>query len=747
MDVVETCEEETLCSGTPSTKHSFPSIEEEVVGFEKDAESIIKKMIQGTKELDVISIYGMPGHGKTTLARKVYNNPSIVNYFDVKAWCSVSQAYNRIKLLGEIFNQVTGYKSEIDDDVDIADKLQKTLKGRRYLIVLDDIWKVEAWEDLGLCFPKGEDGSRVMVTTRIEEVAKHLQHCSDPYSLRFLTLEESWELLQKKVFQGESCPPNLQGPGLKVAQHCKGLPLVIVLIAGIIGKMERQESLWLEVANDLSSHALGEQSMNVIQSSYDHLEDHLKPCLLYMGLFPEDFKIPVYDLQKLWMAEEFVLNVGTENMEEAARVCLNDLLNRSLVMVSEKRIDGDVECCTLHDVVREFCCRKLAKENFMQLTVPYNPYLHYSKKSRLCIYIHDDLVEDLIHSEYWPHKPMEFIAHPKCNTRDPSVTLPLLAKLRFVQAFHSLDVKLPSSWVMAVQSLTHLRYLAISVEEFDFKWVSHLRDLQTLNVVSRKYVRSSPSIIWEMTKLRHLYIFCFSFIWEDDDRAIFEESSATMLENWRTFRSCSIYDTDPKFWWRFPNLEELNLYIQEEPSRPLFPVPEVHTRLHSLELYINYNRGYWKLVETASKFVFPSNIRYLHIQIELPIKGLYQNIARLRNLENLKLEIRDTFGEDCWDVSDVEFQALKYLKLLNFMDIREWKASEESFPVLEKLFIKHCIYLEEIPSCFEEIPTLQLIDVEQCRDSVGDSAINIKREIEETTGSDTLQVQIRRPTR
>ncbi|XP_019248767.1 PREDICTED: putative late blight resistance protein homolog R1A-3 [Nicotiana attenuata] len=193
MEVVETSGEGTLSSAEHSTRRSFPSIEEEVVGFEKDAESIMKKLIQGTKELDVISIFGMPGLGKTTLARKVYDNPSIVNYFDVKAWCSVSQAYNRIKLLGEIFKQVTDHKSEIDEDVDIADKLQKTLKGRRYLIVLDDIWEVDAWEDLGLCFPKGEDGSRVMVTTRIEEVAKHLQHCSDPYSLRFLTLEESWE--------------------------------------------------------------------------------------------------------------------------------------------------------------------------------------------------------------------------------------------------------------------------------------------------------------------------------------------------------------------------------------------------------------------------------------------------------------------------------------------------------------------------------------------------------------------------
>ncbi|XP_075098881.1 putative late blight resistance protein homolog R1A-3 [Nicotiana tabacum] len=131
----------------PSTKRGFPSTDEEVVGFVKDAESIVQKLIGGTKELDVISIFGMAG-------------------------------------------------------LDIADKLRKSLIGRRYLIVLDDIWEVEAWEDLGLCFPKGEDGSRVIVTTRIEEVAKHLQHRSDPYSLRFLTLEESWELLQKKVFRG-----------------------------------------------------------------------------------------------------------------------------------------------------------------------------------------------------------------------------------------------------------------------------------------------------------------------------------------------------------------------------------------------------------------------------------------------------------------------------------------------------------------------------------------------------------------
>ncbi|XP_069155834.1 putative late blight resistance protein homolog R1B-11 [Solanum lycopersicum] len=114
-----------------------------------------------------------------------------------------------------------------------------------------------------------------------------------------------------------------------------------------------------------------------------------------------DHEIRVYDLLKLWMAEEFVLSSETENLEEASRVCLNDLLNRSLVMVSTRKINGDIERCILHDVVREFCLKKLKEEKFMQLTVPYSPYQHLCcMNSRLCVYIHDDLVKQLDHFEY-----------------------------------------------------------------------------------------------------------------------------------------------------------------------------------------------------------------------------------------------------------------------------------------------------------------------------------------------------------
>ncbi|XP_059299462.1 putative late blight resistance protein homolog R1B-16 [Lycium ferocissimum] len=262
--------------------------------------------------------------------------------------------------------------------------------------------------------------------------------------------------------------------------------------------MEREASLWLEVANDLSSYVLEEQSMKVIQTSYDHLGNHLKPCLLYMGLFPEDFEIPVYDLLKLWIAEEFVLNAETENMEEASRVCLSNLLNRSLVMVSRKKFNGDIESCILHDVVREFCLRKLKEEKFMQLIVPYSPYQHSCPtESRLCIYMHDDLDKQLDHADYQLNKvPMfqsaeeaeslELIAHPEFNKwGNRSDPLSLLVKLRFVRVLNLMYVELPNSWATAISSFPHLRYLALRVKHFEFKWISHLHNLQTL----RDYIR------------------------------------------------------------------------------------------------------------------------------------------------------------------------------------------------------------------------------------------------------------------
>ncbi|XP_015161237.1 putative late blight resistance protein homolog R1C-3, partial [Solanum tuberosum] len=118
----------------PVERNSSSTVGKIIVGFEEETEWIIRKLTSGPAEIDVISIVGMPGLGKTTLAYRVYNDKSIVDHFDVCAWCTIDQERNEKKLLQKIFNQVIGLKerfSEKDIDDDVADKLRKQLFGKR----------------------------------------------------------------------------------------------------------------------------------------------------------------------------------------------------------------------------------------------------------------------------------------------------------------------------------------------------------------------------------------------------------------------------------------------------------------------------------------------------------------------------------------------------------------------------------------------------------------------------------------
>uniref|UniRef100_A0A3Q7J9E5 NB-ARC domain-containing protein n=1 Tax=Solanum lycopersicum TaxID=4081 RepID=A0A3Q7J9E5_SOLLC len=135
------------------TQDSNPVNDEDIVGFENEVEELIDYLTRGTRELYVILIVAMGGQGKTTIARKLYNNDIIVSRFDIRAWCIISQTYNWRELLQEIFSQVTCSKDEGDRDDILADMLRKNLMGKRYLIVLDEMWDCMAWDDLRLSFP------------------------------------------------------------------------------------------------------------------------------------------------------------------------------------------------------------------------------------------------------------------------------------------------------------------------------------------------------------------------------------------------------------------------------------------------------------------------------------------------------------------------------------------------------------------------------------------------------------------
>ncbi|GMP93046.1 hypothetical protein CsSME_00043037 [Camellia sinensis var. sinensis] len=348
------------------------ALEEEImVGFEDEALTLKEQLTRGPKQLEVISIVGMAGQGKTTLATKLYNDPLIVYHFHVRAWTSVSQEYRKRDLLLRLVSCVMPHTNRIDQmsDEKLAEMLYKSLKGRTYFIVMDDIWDTRAWLDLKICFPNDNNGSRILFTSRHEDVALQAKPNNPPLSLRFLTHNESWDLFQHKVFgKRENCPPELVEIGKQITNKCQGLPLSIVVVAGIFINEEKSQDRWKQVGETLKSNlaANPQACMKTLALSYIHLPGHLKPCFLYFGAFPEDFQIPLWKLIWLWIAEGFIQKIGEKSLEDVAEEYLMDLIARSLVLVTRRAYDGGIKECSIHDLLRDFCLRKSEEEYFLQ---------------------------------------------------------------------------------------------------------------------------------------------------------------------------------------------------------------------------------------------------------------------------------------------------------------------------------------------------------------------------------------------
>nr|XP_027118385.1 putative late blight resistance protein homolog R1A-3 [Coffea arabica] len=179
----------------------------------------------------------MAGLGKTTLAKKVYNDSSVICNFHIRLWCTVSQAYSIKNVLLQILCY-EGKHSNMDDKLKNMDEylllenLYKKLKENRYLVVFDDIWDIKLWNELRISFPDDKKGSRIIFTSRSSNVASQVEYGGKPHYLRQLNKKESFELLQKKVFGKEDCPQALCGIAMKIAKKCRGLPLAVVVVAG-----------------------------------------------------------------------------------------------------------------------------------------------------------------------------------------------------------------------------------------------------------------------------------------------------------------------------------------------------------------------------------------------------------------------------------------------------------------------------------------------------------------------------------
>ncbi|XP_030959650.1 putative disease resistance protein RGA3 [Quercus lobata] len=509
----------------------------EILGRDKVRDDLVSILLgKGSEEVrnpHVISLVGMGGIGKTTLAQLAYNDDEVKAHFEIKVWVCVSDPFNQGKVAKEIFESIkfqspniTTLHSEtkIFESIEsqspnmtalqtLLEAICKEVEGKKFFLVLDDVWTEGStmWEPFRLALKYAAQGSRILVTTRKSRVAEMMGSVSI-INLEVLSKEDCWLVFSKIAFfdRDPKQREQLEDLGTQIVEKCKGLPLAAKTLGSLM-QFKRSREEWKSILdNNFWEFEDVERSLYApLLLSYYDLSSPLRRCFSFCAVFPKDYVFSSDELVFMWMSQGYIKPKANMEIEIIAREYFENLAIRSFFQDFEKDEDDDqIIRCKMHDIVHDFA-QLISKNECFTINSDMDLGVDYKNARHLWLKIPKDIqfLESICSAKNL--HTLIFVLEGGYNLFTLSQHFRCLRVLTLYCGYHSMLMGLPD----AVGNFIHLRYLYLVNYYGDAlpETICNLCNLQILHIKFAGGLLKLPQGMDKLINLRHFKLDCKTY--------------------------------------------------------------------------------------------------------------------------------------------------------------------------------------------------------------------------------------------